>query len=87
MKELTLFYLEHCPYCLRARQYMAELRAENPKYAQIPVKMVEEWQQRSLASQYDYYYVPCFYIGDEKISEGSIDKAGVQQVLDTALED
>ncbi len=87
MKEITLFYLEHCPYSLRARHYMAQLREEDPKYAQIPVKMVEEWEQRDLAAQYDYYYVPCFYIGEDKIAEGSIDKDGVKQVFDMALED
>ena len=86
MKEITLFYLEHCPYSLRARQYMAQLCEENPKYAQTPIKMVEEWEQRDLASQYDYFYVPCFYVGENKVAEGSIDKAGVQQVFDTALE-
>lgn len=86
MKEITLFYLEHCPYSRRARQYMQELCAEDEKYAKIPVKMVEEWEQRKLAGQFDYYYVPCFYIGGDKITEGSIDKAGVQQVFDMAVE-
>lgn len=85
MKELTMFYLESCPFCKRARQYMQELRDENPAYAAIPIKMVEEREQRALANSYDYYYVPCFYIGEEKIAEGSIDKEGVRAVFERVL--
>ncbi|MGD9559759.1 MAG: glutaredoxin family protein [Oscillospiraceae bacterium] len=85
MKELTLFYLESCPYCKRARSYMQELCDENAAYAGIPVTMVEEAQQKALADSYDYYYVPTFYLGGEKLAEGSIDKAGVKAVFDRAL--
>lgn len=87
MKELTMFYLESCPYCRRAREYMQELCAENPNYAGVPVKMVEERQEKALADSYDYYYVPCYYIGQEKIAEGGIDKDGVKAVFDEALKD
>lgn len=85
MKELTLFYLEHCPYCKRARGNMEELKGENPAYADIPVNMIEEIEQRELADQYDYYYVPTFYLDGEKISEGAVDRDGVKAVLDKAL--
>ncbi|MDL2214358.1 glutaredoxin [Clostridia bacterium OttesenSCG-928-O13] len=87
MKELTLFYLETCPYCNRARQYMSELQNEDPRYANIPIKMVEERQEKALADSYDYYYVPCYYIGKEKVAEGSIDKDGVRKVFEEALND
>ncbi len=86
MKELTMFYLESCPYCRRARGFMAELREESPEYAKIPVKMVEEREQKALADSFDYYYVPCYYIDDVKISEGSVDKDGVRAVFEKALE-
>lgn len=85
MKEITMFYLEHCPYCRRARGYMEELCSENPEYSKIPVKMVEERQEKQLADSFDYYYVPCYYIGDNKLAEGSIDKDGVKAVFDEAL--
>lgn len=85
MKELTLFYLESCPFCKKARAYMDELRQENPEYAAIPVKMVEEREEKALADSYDYYYVPCYFIGDEKLAEGAIDKDGVRAVFDKAL--
>lgn len=87
MKDLTLFYLETCPYCKRARAYMQELCEEDPKYAKIPVNMIEERQQKVLADSYDYYYVPCYYVNGEKLAEGSIDKEGVKAVFDKALEE
>lgn len=86
MKELTMFYLESCPYCKRARAYMKELLRENPAYCAIPFRKVEERLHRKEAEKYDYFYVPTFYIGDEKVSEGAIDKAGVREVLDQALQ-
>ena len=33
MKELTMFYLEDCGYCAKARQALDELFRENPAYA------------------------------------------------------
>ena len=87
MKDLTMFYLETCPYCKRARGYMQELRDEDPKYKGIDVKMVEERQEKELADSYDYFYVPCYYVGGEKVAEGAIDKEGVKKVFDEALED
>ena len=86
MKELTMFYLETCPYCKRARAYMKELCGEDAKYADIPVKMVEERQEKALADSYDYYYVPCYYIDGEKVAEGAIDKDGVKAVFDKAMQ-
>lgn len=85
MQEVTMFYLESCPYCKRARAFMDELKSETPGYADIPIKMVEERQQKELADQYDYYYVPCYYVGGQKVAEGAIDKAGVKKVFDQAM--
>lgn len=84
MKDITMFYLETCPYCKRARAYMDELKGENPQYADIPIKMVEERQEKALADSYDYFYVPCYYVNGEKVAEGSIDKDGVKAVFDQA---
>ena len=86
MKELTYFYLKSCPYCILASQYLAELQKENPAYAAIPIKMIEERENKALADSFDYFYVPCFYIDGKKVAEGSLDKRGVRQILDMALE-
>lgn len=86
MKEFKLFYLENCPYCVKTRQYMAELRKENPEYQSIELEMIEEREQAELANTFDYYYVSTFYLGDEKLHEGAMTKEDVQSVFDKVLQ-
>ncbi|MCR5137901.1 MAG: glutaredoxin [Oscillospiraceae bacterium] len=90
-KELTMFYLEDCGYCAKARKALTELYEENPAYRSVPITMIEESQQPELADQYDYYAVPSFFDGKEKLFEAhlfmSYDaiKDEVKRVLDYAL--
>lgn len=92
MKELTMFYLDDCGYCAKARQALDELFQENPAYAAIPLRRIEESREPALADTYDYYAVPSFFIGKEKLFEAHIGmryediKAAVKTCLDTALE-
>lgn len=69
MKELTVFYLTGCPYCMNARRAVAKLQSENPAYAAVEV----EWKDESLISQFpdwcDYYHVPSVYLGRRKLYE------------------
>ena len=69
MKEITMFYLTGCPYCRQAEKAMQALYAENPAYAQIPIKKIEETQNPGIAEKYDYYYVPTMFIGQDKLYE------------------
>ena len=48
--------------------------------------MIEESEEPEVADRYDYYYVPTFYVGDEKVHEGGIYPEEVEQVLRRALE-
>ena len=86
MKKMKMFYLEHCPFCKRAFQYIEELKAEHPELASIDIETIEESQHPEIADQYDYYYVPTFYLGEDKLFEGHMEKADVKAVLDKALE-
>ena len=92
MKELTMFYLDDCGYCAKARQALDELFQENPAYAAILLRRIEESREPALADAYDYYAVPSFFIGKEKLFEAHIGmryediKAAVKTCLDTALE-
>lgn len=92
MKELTMFYLDDCGYCAKARQALDELFAENPAYAAIPLTRIEESHEPALADTYDYYAVPSFFIGKEKLFEAHIGmryediKAAVRTCLDAALD-
>ena len=91
MKELTMFYLNDCGYCMKARQALDELFAENPAYRQIPLTRIEESEQPALADTYDYYAVPSFFDGKEKLFEAHLFMSyeairdEVRKVLDYAL--
>lgn len=84
MKKIIYFYLQSCPYCKRAEKILQELMAQ-PRYSEITVEMIEESRQRDYARQFDYYYVPCFYVDGVKIHEGTADKNDIIKVLESAL--
>lgn len=68
--KLNMFMLTHCPYCKRASRIIDELKESNPKYKEIEIEMINE-ENDPRASQYDYYYVPTFFLGEEKLYEAS----------------
>ena len=86
MKELTLFYFPQCPHCQRALKYQEELFAEHPEYRAVPLRMINERQETALAEQYDYWYVPTYFLGDEKLCEGVKDKALIEAAFKRAYE-
>lgn len=69
MKELTAFYLTDCPYCINAKAALAELCKEKPEYAGISIDWIEESVEPERTNGYDYYYVPTFFLGKEKLYE------------------
>jgi len=83
--ELLLFILKTCPYCIEARRWCDELMAENPEYAQIKIKIIDERVESELANSYDYYYVPTFFCGDVKLHEGAATKEKIRKVFDDYL--
>lgn len=66
MREIEIFYLTGCPYCDNARKAVAELLREEPAYAALRLRWVEEDEEADLANSRDYYRVPSvFYRGDK----------------------
>jgi glutaredoxin len=84
MKEIKMFLMETCPHCRRALELMDEIYSENPEYRDIPVKKIDETKESAYASKFDYYYVPTFYVGDEKLHEGVPSKEAVKKVFEAA---
>jgi glutaredoxin len=82
---LKLFYLNYCPYCKKALSLLEILQRDNPDYAKIEVEKIEESENKQLASSYDYYLVPSFFIGKRKVFEGAMNKEDVKKVLDEYL--
>lgn len=86
MKPVKLFYLKECPFCRRALQYIDEAHKACPELGAVEIEMIEESEQPEVADRYDYYYVPTFYVGGEKVHEGGIYPDEVEAVLRKALE-
>ena len=71
MQKLTVFYLNGCPYCRKAREVVEALRAENPAYRDAEMEWIEESEWVALADSYDYYRVPSIFLGRKKLYECS----------------
>ncbi|MDO5562827.1 MAG: thioredoxin family protein [Synergistaceae bacterium] len=87
MKEIKMFMFESCPHCKKAREIMAELFAKHPEYKAAPLEMIDEKLHPDIADKYDYYYVPTFFVGGEKICEGVPTAEGVESVFKKALKE
>ncbi len=81
MKQVTLFVLENCPHCRRARSMMEELFAEHPEYATVELTVIDEAKEPAVAARYDYYYVPTFYLDGEKRLEGAPSKEAIDKLF------
>lgn len=84
MKPALMFITDWCPYCKKAFSLMEELKKTNPEYANIEVKIINEELQPEIASQYDYYYVPTFYVDGVKLHEGVPTKDIIRRVFEAA---
>lgn len=84
MNELYYFKLKNCPYCIRVNGYLEELLNEE-NYKSIRVRHIDESKERELANSYNYYLVPSFFLNNDKLFEGIMDKEDVRKVLDTVI--
>lgn len=84
---MKLFILENCPHCIRARKWIEELCQEDEKYKAIPLEIIDEAKDVEQANEYDYYYVPTFYDGHNKVHEGVASKEKIKKIFDNYLEE
>ena len=64
---------------------MDEVFKSDVKYTEIPLKIIDEVEEPDLANTFDYYFVPTYYIDDEKVHEGAATFEIVKKVFDDAL--
>jgi hypothetical protein len=64
---------------------MEELCREDPRYKEVAVKQIDETKDPDYANKFDYYYVPTYFVGGEKIHEGVPSKEAVEKVYAAAL--
>ncbi|MDO4711075.1 MAG: thioredoxin family protein [Peptostreptococcaceae bacterium] len=84
MKKIRMFTAEWCPHCTNAKGWLKELLEEEPKYRELEIERIDIDTQKEKLSDVDFYYVPTFYVEDEKIFEGVPSKEIIQEVLDRA---
>ena len=85
MKDITMFMMKTCPYCQAAFRMMDKLYSENEAYKTLTVNLIDETEHPEIANKYDYYRVPTYYVGEEKLHEGAANITDVKRVFDTAL--
>ena len=64
---------------------MDALRSEDARYAAVKVRVVNEQEDTALAESLDYYYVPTYFVGGQKLHEGVPTLEAVRRVFDAAL--
>lgn len=69
LKKVKFLYLESCGYCRNAQKAIDELKSRNPEYESIEIEKIEESLHPEIARQFDYWYVPTFFVDGEKIFE------------------
>ena len=79
--------MKSCPYCKAALSWMDELFAENPKYKSLKIEMIDEVVHSDIASRYNYYRVPTYYVDNLKLHEGAASLEKIREVFNAALEE
>ena len=88
MKKLTFIYLKGCPYCMKAFDALLDA---NEEYKKVEIDAVEESENPDRIASLNYYHVPTYYIGDEKLFEASpgdsyeVIEAATKKALEAAL--
>ena len=85
MKPVIMFVTEWCPYCKKALAWMDAIKKQNPEYAGIDIKIIDEELQPDIAKQYTYYYVPTYYVDGVKVHEGVASKNTILGIFEKAL--
>lgn len=86
MKKILMFTMASCPYCKEARRYMDELFDKYPEYKKLDIEIIDEVENPEIADQYDYYYVPTYYLDGEKFHEGVPSREMVADLFKKAYE-
>jgi len=87
--DIKMFIKRGCPYCAQAESVITELSEEHPEYKDIKIMRIDENAEPELADSYDYWYVPSFFVNNEKKYEGSAmdSRKKVKKVINSILSD
>lgn len=85
MNTVIMFVTDWCPYCKKALSWMEELKAENPQYSKVDIRIIDEEKEPEATKNYSYYYVPTYFLNGEKLHEGVPTKEIVRGIFEKAL--
>lgn len=85
-KQIRMVVLHGCPHCKRAAEMISELEREHPEYARVSIEVIEETEEPEKIKEYDFYYVPAFFVDGKKIHEGVPTIGIIEKVFEAALE-
>lgn len=85
MKSVKLFMFKGCPHCAQALKFWNQLVEAHSEYKGVSLEIIDEKLQPELADQYDYYYVPTFFVDNQKVHEGAVSLEAVRNVLHLAV--
>jgi glutaredoxin len=86
MKDVVVFVTAWCPYCKRALSLIDKVRSEDDRYRDIEITVIDEEKEKQYADQFDYYQVPTFYVGGQKVHEGAADLESIRNVFQKAAQ-
>lgn len=86
MKKIRMFTAVWCPHCTNAKGWLNELLEEHPAYKNLVIEHIDIDSQKDKLVGVNFYYVPTFYIDEEKVFEGVPSKESVKKVLDAAMQ-
>ncbi|EHL19720.1 hypothetical protein HMPREF9628_01236 [Peptoanaerobacter stomatis] len=85
MKKIRMFVASWCPHCNNAKAWLKELLNENEEYKNLHIEQIDIDYEKEKLVDVDFYYVPTFYVENEKVFEGVPSKEIVKRVLDEAM--
>lgn len=84
MKSIDMLITSWCPHCKRASAWIEEIKSENLDYANIEVNVIDEEAEPEKAKEFDYYYVPTYFVDGIKIHEGATSKDKLLDAFEAA---
>ncbi len=84
MKKIELFIMRACPHCKKALRELDELMSEE-RFKDVKIEIIDENEQPEIANSRDYYYVPTFYLDNEKVHEGIVEGNTVKNILERSI--
>lgn len=85
MKPVTMFVTSWCPHCKKALLLIQKIKSSHPEYENIEINVIDEEKNRALSKQYDYYFVPTFFVDGVKVHEGIPNEKKLLHVFEEAF--